>query len=144
MKTRNEADAELGRRAFLKWTGAAVGGTLVLGAAFSRREVAPLTPPMRRRRHRHRTPKPDPSAGPTLAKFVDPLRIPPLITPSGLLDGVPLYDVDMVEFRTRLHRGLPPTTLWGYNAGYQGPLFEARRRNPIAVRWRNNLPPHHF
>jgi spore coat protein A len=142
---RKDVDAEPGRRAFLKWTGAAVGGTLAFGAAFSargRRGTGPLTPS--RRRHRHRTPKPDASAGPTLAKFVEPLHIPPVISPSGLLDGVPLYDVDMVQFRRKLHRDLPPTTLWGYNAQYPGPLFEARRGDPIAVRWRNSLPPHHF
>jgi spore coat protein A, manganese oxidase len=140
-----DVNVELGRRAFLRWTGAAVGGTLALGAAFSNRgirDTGPLTPS--RRRHRHRTPKPEFSAGPTLAKFVDPLRMPRVISPSGLRDGVPFYDVNMVQFRRKLHRDLPPTTLWGYNAQYPGPTFEARRGHPIAVRWHNSLPPHHL
>src|SRR5438034_4975830 len=143
---KKHADAEPGRRDFLKWTGAAVGGALVLGAAFSQRARHEIAPPVpsRRRRHGHRTPKPESSAGPTLTKFVDRLRIPPVISPSGLLDGVPFYDVNMVPFRRKLHRDLPPTTLWGYNARYPGPTFEARRGHPIAVRWRNSLPVHHI
>ena len=144
---KKHADAEPGRRDFLKWTGAAVGGALVLGAAFSQRarhEIGPPAPPRRRRRHGHRTQKPESSAGPTLTKFVDRLRIPSVISPSGLLDGVPFYDVNMVAFRKKLHRDLPPTTLWGYNARYPGPIFEARRGHPIAVRWRNSLPAHHI
>jgi len=53
---KKRADAEPGRRDFLKWTGAAVGGALVLGAAFSQRarhEIGPPAPPRRRRRHGH-------------------------------------------------------------------------------------------
>ena len=130
---KKHADAEPGRRDFLKWTGAAVGGALVLGAAFSQRarhEIGPPAPPRRRRRHGHRTPKPESSAGPTLTKFVDRLRIPSVISPSGLLDGVPFYDVNMVPFRRKLHRDLPPTTLWGYNAPVSWPDLRSPQRPP--------------
>jgi spore coat protein A len=61
-----------------------------------------------------------------------------------VLGKVPFYDVDMMRFQKKLHRDLPPTTLWGYNGMYPGPTFEVRRGHPIAVRWKNNLPDHHF
>src|SRR5262245_39711641 len=75
-----------------------------------------------------------------LAKFVDPLPVMDTISPVGVLDRAPLYDVSMNEFRQKLHRDLPATTLWGYNGMYPGPTFETRSGKPIAVRWRNNLP----
>ena len=50
----------------------------------------------------------------------------------------------MQVFRQKLHRDLPPPTLWGYNGQYPGPTVEARRGQPIAVRWMNNLPNRHM
>jgi spore coat protein A, manganese oxidase len=58
--------------------------------------------------------------------------------PDGRLDGDTLYLVTTQVFSQKLHRDLPPTTLWGYNAQYPGPTFEARRGQPIGVRWMNN------
>ena len=84
------------------------------------------------------------SHGGTLTKFVDALPIPGTIAPVGVISGAPLYDVRMREFRQKLHRDLPPTTLWGYNGMYPGPSFETRRGRPIAVRWRNQLPRAHM
>jgi spore coat protein A, manganese oxidase len=63
--------------------------------------------------------------------------------PDGRLDGDTLYLATTQVFSQKLHRDLPPTTLWGYNAQYPGPTFEARRGQPIGVRWMNNLPNHH-
>src|SRR6185369_11669420 len=72
------------------------------------------------------------------------LPIPATIRPSGTLNGMPLYDVRMRRFSQQLHRGMPATTLWGYNSMYPGPTFEVRRGSPIAVRWENELPGIHF
>jgi spore coat protein A len=77
----------------------------------------------------------------TLTKFVDPLPNPldNTIAPVGLLDGAPLYEASISEFQQKLHRDLPPTTLWGYNGSYPGPTFDLARDQTIKVRWTNNL-----
>jgi spore coat protein A len=77
----------------------------------------------------------------TLTKFVDPLpRLADnLITPTGDRDGAPLYDVTISQFQQQLHSELPPTTLWGYNGSFPGPMFDVPRDQAIHVRWTNNL-----
>jgi spore coat protein A len=77
----------------------------------------------------------------TLTKYLDPLPNPlvNVIAPSGMLDGVPLYDVSISQFQQQLHSQLPPTTLWGYNGTYPGPTFDVNRGQPIKVSWTNNL-----
>ena len=114
------------RRKFLKVAGGAVGGAVALGSggAFVRARRA--------------------EAQVSLRPFVDALPIPRVITPDGRLDGDPFFQVTMQVFKQKLHRDLPATTLWGYNAQYPGPTFEARRGRPIAVRWMNNLPNRHM
>jgi spore coat protein A len=81
------------------------------------------------------------SVGESLAKFVDPLPILPVVKSSGSFHGDPLYVATMRQFRQKLHRDLPATTVWGFNGQYPGPTFEARRGRPIAVRWVNDLTP---
>jgi spore coat protein A len=78
-----------------------------------------------------------------LAKFVDPLPIPDRIKPDGTLNGDLFFKVTMQPFKQKLHRDLPATSLWGYNAQWPGPTFEVRKGRPIAVQWRNNLPTRH-
>src|SRR5512146_781644 len=79
-----------------------------------------------------------------LTKFVDPLPILPVMTPSGSLDGNPYYEVPMVQFQQKLHSQLDPTTLWGYRGQFPGPTFEVQRGQPVSVKWMNNLPAAHF
>lgn len=76
----------------------------------------------------------------SLKKFVDPLPIPPILKAKGKRDGIPYYEVTMKQVKQKLHRDLPPTTVWGYNGMYPGPTFETRRNHPIAVKWKNKLP----
>jgi spore coat protein A len=80
----------------------------------------------------------DPS---TLTKYVDmlpnPLANP--IAPAGVLDGAPYYEVSIGQFTQKLHRDLAPTTLWGYNNSYPGPLFDVEAGQTIKVKWTNNL-----
>jgi spore coat protein A len=77
-----------------------------------------------------------------LAKYVDPLPIPPVIKASSL--AAKPITVHMREFRHRVHRDLAPTTLWGYNGMWPGPTFELRRRQPVAINWINQLPTKHL
>jgi len=57
----------------------------------------------------------------------------------GRAGGEAFYEIAMKEFRQKLHRDLPPTTLWGYNGQYPGPTIEAYRNRPVHVRWINDL-----
>jgi len=96
------------------------------------------------RRHQHRASMQADTAARALTKFVDELPIPATLTTNNVMNGVPLYDVTMRRLKKKLHRELPPTTLWGYNGQYPSPTFEARRGHPIAVKWQNDLAGTHF
>ncbi|MDM5338191.1 multicopper oxidase [Fictibacillus enclensis] len=80
----------------------------------------------------------------SLEKFVDALPIPPVLKEKGKRKGIPFYEVTMKQIRQKLHRDLPPTTVWGYNGMYPGPTFEVRRNQPIFVQWENKLPFEHL
>lgn len=80
----------------------------------------------------------------SLDKFVDALPIPPVLKAKGKRDGIPFYEVTMKQFQQKLHRDLPPTTVWGYNGMYPGPTFEVKRNQPILVKWENQLPFEHL
>jgi spore coat protein A, manganese oxidase len=77
----------------------------------------------------------------TLASFVTPLSIPPVIRPKA---GSAPVQIHMRPFHHKAHRDLPPATMWGYNAMWPGPTFEVRKGQPIAVKWSNQLPNKHF
>jgi spore coat protein A len=75
-----------------------------------------------------------------LTPYVDWLPIPPVAKPyRGRAGGEAFYEIAMKEFRQKLHRDLPPTTLWGYDGKYPGPTIEAYRNRPVHVRWINDL-----
>lgn len=87
----------------------------------------------------------------TLARFVDALPIPPVARadthrthPAYPGRQLPCYRMDMRAFATRLHRDLPPTTLWGYQGSFPGPTLEAMRGEPFLVEWANALPSRHL
>lgn len=80
----------------------------------------------------------------SLKKFVDALPIPSILEPIDKSDDIPLYEVTMKQVIQKLHRDLPPTTVWGYNGLYPGPTFEVRRNEPILVKWKNELPFEHL
>lgn len=73
----------------------------------------------------------------SLAKFVDALPIP------DVLQG-PSIHLAMSQFRQKLHRDLPETTVWGYNGSYPGPTIEAVSGVPLDVTWTNDLPGNHL
>lgn len=75
-----------------------------------------------------------------LEPYVDWLPTPSVAAPvRGKTGGEAWYEIAMKEFRQKLHRDLPPTTLWGYNGQYPGPTIEAYRNRPVHVRWINDL-----
>ena len=87
----------------------------------------------------------------SLARFVDPLPIPPIAKPAGTRPSpdqpasrLPYYRIPMRQFQAKVHRDVPPTTFWGYAASFPGPTIEARRGEAILVEWANDLPHQHF
>ena len=130
------------RRRILK-VGGALGAAGAFGGGVALTALFPKTGRTASRRH-HRTPVQTDTAARWLTKFVDPLQVPSVLAAGAQLNGMPFYDVTMRRLQKKLHRDLPPTSLWGYNGQYPAPTFEARRGRPIAVKWENNLPGRHF
>jgi spore coat protein A len=88
----------------------------------------------------------DPNPCPVvLTPFVDELPLPAAATPIAMTaDGVPQYRMSIVQTKQKLHRDLPPTTVWGLGdgtlaGGYPGPTIEAKVDSPIDVTWANDL-----
>lgn len=75
-----------------------------------------------------------------LVPFVDPLPRPAVAQPViGDPGGEATYDMPAQQFVQKLHRDLPPTTVWGYAGSYPGPTIEASTGLPVTVRWINDL-----
>ena len=75
-----------------------------------------------------------------LQPYVDPLPLPAVATPvSGTAGGTATYSLSVTQFKQRLHRDLPLTTVWGYGGTCPGPTIEASVGNPVTVTWRNDL-----
>jgi spore coat protein A len=86
-----------------------------------------------------------------LASFVDPLPVPRVLAPSGRRADpadpsrtIPVYRVEMRAAPVRVHREVPPTTMWTYEGTMPGPTIEARRGEPLLVEWVNALPARHM
>ncbi|QFZ21021.1 multicopper oxidase family protein [Saccharothrix syringae] len=79
-------------------------------------------------------------AGPTfgLTKFLDPLRVPPVLRPHLWWHHDSLT-VTMVRTEVRLHSQLPPTTVWAYDGHFPGPTIEVRDGRRIRVAWTNEI-----
>lgn len=79
-----------------------------------------------------------------ITKFVDRLPIPKIIKPKGKLKGVDYYELKMQQFKQKLHRDIPATTVWGFDGTYPGPTFEVCKNEWIKVKWINDLPDKHL
>jgi len=86
-----------------------------------------------------------------LARFVDPLPLPPVLAsrelrpdPTDPQRQLPYYRVPMREARVRVHRDLPPTRMWTYDGEMPGPTIETRSGRGLLVEWVNDLPARHF
>jgi spore coat protein A len=80
----------------------------------------------------------------TLLKFVDKLPIIKTLKPKGVMNGVPYYEIRMQQFKKKLHRDLPETTVWGFERNFPGPTIETNRNECIKVKWMNDLPEKHL
>jgi spore coat protein A len=81
-------------------------------------------------------------SGVRLTPYVDPLPLPPVIRPTGKLDEV--VEIEMLQFQQKVHRDLPPTTVWGYNGSWPGPTIEAQSGRPLNINWISKLPATHL
>jgi len=124
------------RRKFLRQSGAAAGALLAskLPALHHTQQVKPQTM--------------DPN---TLAKFVDPLPIPPILKPDRTEPNpedpkvkLPYYRVAMKQIEAKVHRDLKPTKSWSCGGSLPGPTFETRNGEGLLVEWANELPAEHF
>jgi FtsP/CotA-like multicopper oxidase with cupredoxin domain len=80
------------------------------------------------------------AAGPNfgLTKFLDPLRIPPLVRPHSWWHQDEIT-INMTTSRVRLHSQLPTTTVWAYEGQFPGPTIEVRSGKRLRVAWSNDL-----
>ena len=87
----------------------------------------------------------------SLAKFVDPLPIPPIAKPDRYQPSpadpavkIPYFRQTMRPFEIKVHRDLKPTRMWGFGSQFPGPTFDVRSGQEIMVEWVNELPDKHF
>ena len=73
-----------------------------------------------------------------LTKFLDPLRIPPLVRPHSWWHQDEIT-INMTTARVRLHSQLPPTSVWAYEGQFPGPTIEVRSRKRLRVAWSNDI-----
>jgi len=81
-------------------------------------------------------------SGLSLAPYVDPLPIPPVID-TTLASGK-VIEIQMRRSQQKVHRDLPATAFWGFNGSWPGPTIEARRGRQATIQWTNRLPVKHF
>jgi len=84
---------------------------------------------------------------PRLEKYVDPLPRLSVLQPdngNSISAAGDNYTLTMTQFEQKLHRDLPPTTVWGFNRQSPGPIISTVPYRPIQVTWVNNLPVKHL
>ncbi|MGH2941623.1 MAG: multicopper oxidase domain-containing protein, partial [Solirubrobacteraceae bacterium] len=77
-----------------------------------------------------------PAPATELTKFLDPLRIPPVIEATGMFQHGRL-EITAQATKVRLHSELPVTSVWAYEGHFPGPTIEVRRGERLRVAWRN-------
>ena len=81
-------------------------------------------------------------SGVKLARYVDPLPIPPVIRGTGKSSEV--VEIVMLQFQQKVHRDLPATTVWGYNGSWPGPTIEVQSGQALNITWGSKLPTTHL
>ena len=86
---------------------------------------------------------------PSMAKWVDPLPVPPVATKTykaGISDWADYYEITMSASQHQFNSGLPgPATVWTYGQPGKspvllGPTIVAQSGRPVVVRYINQLP----
>ncbi|GAA3434588.1 multicopper oxidase family protein [Kutzneria kofuensis] len=72
-----------------------------------------------------------------LTKFLDPLRIPPVLRPHARRQDQ--ITVTMKNARIKLHSQLPATEMWTYEGHFPGPTIEVCSGRRLRVAWTNDL-----
>jgi spore coat protein A len=81
-------------------------------------------------------------SGVKLIRYADPLPLPTVIRSNGKAGET--IEIEMVQFQQKIHRDLPPTTVWGYNGSWPGPTIEAQSGKTLNINWVSKLPSTHF
>ena len=144
----NQDEKRNSRRRFIKFAGLAAGATAVVAT------VTSITPGPLRKTIQDSTSLPLAAAAPVppkcLTPFVDPLVIPPVLTPNTTsYPGKDYYEISIVPGTGhKFHSSLPATTLTqSYFATapvpgvfhYLGPTIVAQSRRPVKLKVTNNL-----
>ncbi|MGA7339828.1 MAG: multicopper oxidase domain-containing protein [Terracidiphilus sp.] len=86
-----------------------------------------------------------------LARFVDPLRVPAVLRPTeqrphpqNPSERLDYLKIEMRQANIRVHRDLPPASMWSYAGSVPGPTIEARSGQGMLIDWVNRLPAEHF
>lgn len=87
--------------------------------------------------------RPTPTVAPVapnygLTKFLDPLRVPPIIRPHSWWRQEEIT-INMTASRVRLHSQLPVTSVWAYEGQVPGPTIEVRSGRRLRVAWSNDI-----
>jgi FtsP/CotA-like multicopper oxidase with cupredoxin domain len=73
-----------------------------------------------------------------LTKFLDPLRVPPVIRPHSWWPQE-MITIPMIAKQQRLHSMLPPSLLWTYAGHFPGPTIEVRSGKQLRISWSNEI-----
>jgi spore coat protein A, manganese oxidase len=132
-------------------TVAAQAGCRRRSRAFSRLDLCRGPAPAPSASSQTPTPAPAPLHPDALARFVDPLPIPPVLQPEGLRPDpddasaqIPFFRVAMHETEVRVHRDVPATRVWSYGGSVPGPTIETRSGRGLLIEWENRLPDRHL
>ncbi len=76
------------------------------------------------------------AADPTiLSKYLDPLRVPPVLKPGS--DGRIVVGLETTQ--VQLHSQLPASTVWAFDGLFPGPTIDVRKGQTVHVDWVNQL-----
>ena len=88
------------------------------------------------------------AASPTMARWVDPLPVPPVATTTFkplISFWADYYEIEMRASQHQFHRDLGPATVWTYGQPGKtpvllGPTIVAKSGRPVVIKYINNLP----
>lgn len=81
--------------------------------------------------------------GVQLEPFVDALPLPAVLKPIRREKSTDHYQLALSELQQKLHRDLPPTTVWGFEGSMPGPTLAVQRGRAVTVEYQNKLPQRH-